>query len=306
MTEAGKTFYSLRLSRFENERLVFALLLSLAVHLAAFGLYEIARESGLLQRLHRVAKVQPVPLTVENAEQPLEFVTVDQPSAEPPKNAKYYSSQNSRAANPDADQDSDTPKLDGKQTDVPKTEDVPRMQLSKLQPSPPVQQQPQPQKPPAPGDLTFGKPDNSQEPEPQKPRTIREALAQNHLPGLLMRQNGGAHRIMLVPSFDVEATSLGDYDEQIVEAIQQNWDNELDRLRFAGDRTGKVILQFNLNDDGTVSGLKVLDSTTVGGMLGYVCQEAVSESAPFAKWPDDMRRTIGGNSRVITFTFYYY
>jgi hypothetical protein len=305
MTEAGNTFHSLRLNRFENERLVCALLLSLAVHLAAFGFYEVARESGLLQRLHRVAKVQPVPLLVENSEQPLEFVTVDQPSAEPPKNAKYYSSQNSRAANPDADQNSDAPQLDGKQTDVPKTEDVPRMQLSKLQPSPPAQQQPQPQTPPAPGDLTFGKPDNSQEPEMQKPRTIREALAQNHLPDLQMRQNGGVHRTMLVPSFDVEATALGDYDQQIFEAIQQNWDNELDSQKFALDRTGKVTLQFNLNYDGTVSGMKVLDST-VGVLLGYVCQEAVSASAPFAKWPDDMRRTIGRNFREITLTFYYY
>lgn len=305
MAEIGRPFDSLRLDRFENERLVFALLLSLAVHLAAFGGYEIAKGSGWLQRLHRVAKVQPIPLPVANSEQPLEFVTVEQPSAEPPKNAKYYSSQNSRAANPDADQNSDAPKLNGKQTEMLKTEDEPRMHLSKAQPSPPEQSQPQPQRAPAPGDLTLGKPKNPQPLEPQRPRTIREALAQNHLPGLQMRQDGGVHRTALVPSFDVRATGLGDYDEQIFEAIQQNWDNELDSQKFALDRTGKVVLQFHLNYDGTVSEMKVLDST-VGVLLGYVCQEAVSVSAPFAKWPDDMRRTIGRNFREITLTFYYY
>jgi hypothetical protein len=303
MTEAGKTFYSLRLNRFENERVIFALLLSVAVHLVAFGGYEIVKGSGWLQRLHRVAKVQPVPLPVENSEQPLEFVTVDQPSAEPPKNAKYYSSQNSRAANPDADQNSDTPKLNGNQTDVPKTEDVPRMQISKLQPSPPAQPQSPSER--APGDLILGKPENSQQPEPQKPRTIREALAQNHLPGLKMRQDGGVRPRNLVSSFDVTASPLGLYDQAIVEAVTDRWYSLLDSRLFAEDRTGKVVLRFHLNYDGTVSHVEVLENT-VGQLLSLVCRDAIEEAAPFAPWPGEMRRTIGANYREITFTFLYY
>ena len=45
---------------------------------------------------------------------------------------------------------------------------------------------------------------------------------------------------------------------------------------------------------------------TVGELLGYLCQEAIEEAAPFAKWPPDMVRMIGANYREITFTFYYY
>jgi hypothetical protein len=51
--------------------------------------------------------------------------------------------------------------------------------------------------------------------------------------------------------------------------------------------------------------VKILENT-VGDLLGYVCQAAIEEAAPFGKWPDDMRRMIGANFRDITFTFYYY
>jgi hypothetical protein len=307
MTGAGKTFYSLRLNRFENERLIFALMLSLAVHLAAFGGYEIAKGSGWLQRLHRVAKVQPAPPPVADSEQPLEFVTPEQPSPEPPKNAKYYSSQNSRAANPDTDQNSDAPKINGKQTEMLKTEDVPRMQLSKAQPSPPAQSQSQPQPPPAsaPGDLTLGKPENSEQLEPSKPRTIREALAQNHLPGLQMRQEGGVPNTQLISSLDVKSSALGQYDELIIEAVQQRWDDLLESRQFALDRTGRVTLRFHLNYDGTVSDMTVLNNS-VGELLSLVCQDAIEEAAPFAPWTGEMRRTIGANYREISFTFLYY
>jgi hypothetical protein len=293
------------LDRFEGERLFFALLLSLAVHLAVFGGYEIARGSGWLQRLHRVAKVRPVPLPVENSEQPLEFVTVDQPSAEPPKNAKYYSSQNSRAANPDADQDTDAPQLDGKQTDMPKTEDVPLMKLSKVQSAslaqPPSQSQPSP----SPGDLTLENPKILPQPHPTKPRTVQEALAQNHLPGLQMRQNGGVPNKQLISSLDVTGSPLGQYDQLIIEAVQQRWDDLLNSQQFALDRSGRVTLRFHLNYDGTVSDMTVLNNT-VGELLSLVCQEAIEEAAPFAPWSGEMHRTIGANYREITFTFLYY
>ena len=71
------------------------------------------------------------------------------------------------------------------------------------------------------------------------------------------------------------------------------------------DRTGKVMLQFHLNYDGTITDMSVLQNT-VGDLLGYVCQKAISDPAPFARWPTDMRQMVGENYREITFTFYYY
>jgi hypothetical protein len=120
-----------------------------------------------------------------------------------------------------------------------------------------------------------------------------------------MRQDGGARRQALVPSFDVKATPFGAYDEAFIEAVQQHWYDLLDSQKFAQDRTGKVTVQFHLNYDGSITELKILDNN-VGELLGYVCQEAIAEPAPFAAWPTEMRRMVGENFREITFTFYYY
>ena len=62
---------------------------------------------------------------------PLIFVNVNpaQATAEAPKNAKYYSDKNSRAANPEPDKITEIPKIDGKQTEVVKTETIPRPEV---------------------------------------------------------------------------------------------------------------------------------------------------------------------------------
>jgi hypothetical protein len=64
------------------------------------------------------------------------------------------------------------------------------------------------------------------------------------------------------------------------------------------------VLQFRLHYDGSVTDMTVAQNT-VGDLLGYVCQEAINDPAPFEKWPADMRFKLG-DSRDIQFTFYYY
>lgn len=321
MAETAKNMSSLRVSRFEMERLGYALALSLLLHLLTWGSYEIGKKFGWwqplhwphwMQRVHKIPLFPPPP--VASQEQPLEFVTVDQSSPEAPKNAKYYSSQNSRAADLEGNHDTETPKLTGHQADVPKLEDVSHPQFSKLQPATPAQsqEQEQEQKPSSvnSGDLTLGKPQDSQSPEDQqaqqRPRTVRAALAQiNRTPGVAMKQNGGARRRALVPSLDAIGTPFGAYDAAVVEAVTQRWYDLLDSGSFAQDRNGRVTLQFHLNYDGTISDMHVVDNT-VGELLSIVCQKAIADPAPYAKWPEDMRREIGANYREITFTFYYY
>jgi periplasmic protein TonB len=309
MAEAG--VHSLRLNRLESRRLALALALSLMAHLFTWGGYELGQKLGLWQSwhwpawLHHAEKIKPPPV-VQNSEEPLEFVTVDQPSTEAPKDAKYYSSQNSRAANPDASRNSNVPQINGRQTEVPKAEDVARPDFNKLQPS--IAQEESQPKNPTPDDLAFLKPGDlqpQQNPAQPRPRTLKEALAQNHLPGLQMRQDGGVPEHSLVPSFDVKQTQFGAYDEAVFEAIQQHWDDLLASQQFARDRTGKVTLRFHLNYDGSITDIELLENN-VGDLLGYVCQKAIEDPAPFAPWPSDMRRMVGENYREITLTFYYY
>ena len=308
MAETAARLESLRFGRREIRRLGLALVLSLAAHLLVWGGYETARELEILRWLPRIAWLLPPPKVIQppqTPEEPLEFVTVEQPSTEAPKNTKYYSSKNSVAANPDANRDNTLPKLNGIQTDVPKTETVTKPDFNKLQPAPkPAMTEPAQPKPAVqPGDLTMGKP---QEQTPPRPRTLQQALAQtHHAPGVAMRQDGGVPNVKLSASFDVKATPFGQYDSDFVDAVSYRWYSLLDSQQFALDRTGKVMVRFHLNYDGTITEMTVLQNT-VGDLLGYVCQKAITDPAPFKPWPEDMRRLVGANYREITFTFYYY
>ncbi len=312
MTGVGAQIGSLRFSRRDMRRLGQALALSLGLHLFVWGGYEAGKQFGWWQRwqwpawLHRLAimKVVPAPAP-QSREEPLMFMEVPQLATEAPPNAKYYSSQNSRAADR-ANRDLDIPQLNGKQTEVAKTENVPRPDFNKLQPAPPAQPQ-ESQTATQPGELTLGKPEDAKPQEQERPRTVKQAREQqsHRLPGVQMKQEGGTRRQALSPSFDVKATPFGAYDAAFIEAVTQRWYDLLDSRQFSMDRNGKVMLQFHLNYDGSIAEMKVLENT-VGDVLGYVCQKAVTDPAPFAPWPADMRRMIGENYREITFTFYYY
>ena len=95
------------------------------------------------------------------------------------------------------------------------------------------------------------------------------------------------------------------YDTVLRNTIMQRWHSLLDRGKFAQHKIGKIVLQFHLNYDGSITDIKVLEDG-VGDEQVAICQEAVYSSAPFSRWPKDMIRMVGANYRVITYTFNYY
>lgn len=349
MARAHDESGSLRFSRGERARMMAALLLSLVVHFSAWSGYEAGKKHGWWEKihapawLHRAAKQFPLQAQFAHNNEPVIFVDVSHADVDAPVRTKYYSNKNSRAANPD-EASSNVPKISGTQTDVPKTEAVPRPvkppddvpktdaapkpvkppedtpkteaapHLSNLQPTmpPPQPKLAQPEPPETPGESDPPKPKKnpaappSIQPMPERPRTLKQALAQrDQLPGQQMQQAGGVARRATWSSLDAKATPFGEYDRAIVEAVSQRWYDLLDSRRFAQDRSGKVILRFKLKPDGTIIEMQTIENT-VGELLGYLCHEAIEEAAPFAKWPPDMVRMIGANYREITFTFYYY
>ncbi len=317
----------MRPGRFEYKRLGWALAVSVAFHLLCFGGYEFGRNvlpvwllrtriqilTALAQHLQKKASPPPRP---QPTEVPLVFVEVNPAAAtpEPPKDAKYYSSQNSKAANPEV-ADKDVPKITGQQEHVVKTEDAPRAKSFPLQPAPPKQEQEAQQaKPNQPvGDLAMAKPETILRPETGKapetrPRTILEAKMRqqqqnNQIAGQKMKQEGGARRHLEISSLDAKATPFGEYDRAFIDAVQNRWYAILDKENFALNRTGKVVLQFRLTYDGRITDMQIAQST-VGDTLAYACRFAVTDPAPYANWPMEMRREIG-DSRNIQFTFYY-
>ncbi|MFM7102498.1 MAG: hypothetical protein ACKO3N_15165, partial [Verrucomicrobiota bacterium] len=150
----------------------------------------------------------------------------------------------------------------------------------------------------------------AQEAQPSAParkyRRVAEAReAKGLLVGEKMRQEGGVPRFQLESSLDVKASPFANYDAQLIYAVQQRWYALLDEQKFALERTGKVVVRFNLHADGTISDLTQVQSD-VGDLWAFVCESAVMTPAPYARWPASMRRLIGRDVREVTFTFHYY
>lgn len=336
----GWTQFTLVRNVVARNPLVAAFSISLIIHLGLYGGWKLGKQLGWWQHqatwlLHwnkkkalalRTANA-PQPLTSTQREIPLSFMEVDPEVAvaEPPKDAKFYGAQNSKAANPDAVVESAVPKVDGKQDKVPRLVDNPKPQPFPLQPSPPAEVpkpveelQPKPQPTEAPGDLAKLKPAEIKPKDGktdavvgeapvvprERPRTLAAARQQKPmLAGEKMKQDGGV-KLRQRGSLDVKATPFGAYDAEFIAAVQQRWYDLLDSTPFA-HRAGKVVLEFRLNYDGRITEMNVGDND-VGEMLGLICQKAVLDPAPYRAWPSDMRRMIGANHREVTFTFYYY
>lgn len=313
---------------------------------------------AVIESMRRTAeekKLNKEPNLSEMHETPLLFVEVDpvQTTITPPKAAKYYSSRNSTAANPDPVKETEVPKIDGKQTRMTKTLEMARLQPAPVPKPKPVPDTPQPApeipkplqptvaeakpevKPqpavakeevtpgPKPGESDIamvqpkpaGAPLAAQpsapvtppaSPEPRvRPRTIAAALAQKGmLAGEKSKQEGGVKRRAMMSSLDVKATPFGAYDAAIIAAIQQRWFDLLDQNDYTRGRTGKVVLDFRLMEDGRITVMTVSDND-VGELLGLVCQRAVLDPAPYAPWPTDMKKMLRSNFRDVRFTFYY-
>ncbi len=317
----------------ESSRLAWAFVLSILLHLLISGTYEAGKKYGWWQNIHWPAwtrssrmltellkKSTPQQPKAAQEEAPYLFVDVShaQQTAEAPKNTPYYSDKNSRAANPDSDKDTDTPKIDGKQTVMVKTEDIPRQNFAPLQPARPAvndqkEQEEMKAKPTqTAGETVEAKPDLTLQKDPGKaqqarPRTLQEARARlrdNRLPGEKMKQEGGVRRHLEISSLDAKATPFGAYDAMLVEAISQRWFALLEERDYASsDGRGRVVLQFTLHYNGKVTDMNVAENTA-GEVLGLLCEKAVMDPAPFAAWPIDLRRTLG-DTRNIQFTFYY-
>ena len=333
MSAAGMPNWSLRVERAESSRLAWAFTISVALHLLTFGSYETGKRLGWWQNWHWPPWLQSAKMLTEmlkkkentqppqqRQEVPLMFVDVSpaQATPEPPKTTPYYSDKNSRAANPERNADTEVPKITGQQTQIVRTEDVPRTRAFPLQPAlptPPSKEAQEEAKPKAaytPGDLTMAKPDQTPrkaegEAEHQRPKTLAEVKARtpnSQLSGEKVKQEGGVKRIRVVPSYDVMATPFGTYDAAIIAAVQNRWYDLLDSRNYARDRTGKVTLRFHLNADGGVSEIAFMENT-VDLALGLLCQSAIKDPAPFAPWPSDLRRLVGADYREVTFTFFY-
>jgi hypothetical protein len=319
--------------RVERNPFLTAAVLSLVIHLALFGTWQMGKQLGWwkhhptwLTNLTRKLASAPVNARQKQPAQPpvipMTFIEVDPDTAvaEAPKEAKYYSSKNAKAANPDPKNEQQV-KVDGQQEQVPRTMDNEKPKAFPLQPAPPkpkpeVIEEPKPRND-APGNLAFVKPSpkppsdgqidtttGESETPKERPRTLAQARAQKGiLTGEKMKQPGGVSSRGSV-AFDVKATPFGEYDRAFIDAVEKRWYELIDNHRGT-HRAGKVVVEFLLTYDGRIEDMRVSDDGEVGVILSTLCQNAILDPAPYPRWPAQMRQTIGGNTREIRFTFYY-
>ncbi|XOV70728.1 MAG: hypothetical protein ACFHW5_18770 [Verrucomicrobiota bacterium] len=142
-------------------------------------------------------------------------------------------------------------------------------------------------------------------PPQERPKTLAEAKKRSGmLLGESMQQEGGVKRFRIESSPDLLATPFGAYDAAVIQAIQQRWFGLLEGLPSARNASGKVVVQFELTSTGEVREVDI-EEDTVGVIQSLLCQRAISDPAPYGKWPSDMRRLVGADYRNIRFTFYY-
>jgi outer membrane biosynthesis protein TonB len=325
---------------YSEKLLLRALVISLLLHLAVFGTWKWGQTEGwwrhftmpvwmrLTPKLPALLAAKKPILLPKPLPQPaqLVFVDVDPALAEatPPKTPKFYSANNSVAANPNP-KNAPTPELRGRQNKVIKTTENTPLKPRPLQPAPPSRETvntPEAKAPPkkaeTAGDLTMAKPrekaqekngqaatdtDTETQPQPvhQRPKTIAEAKAQHGMLGEKSRQDGGVNHLRLEPSLDAMKTSYGDYDREFIEAVQTRWFQLLEN-RSPG--SGKVVVEFRLLPDGRITNLKIAQNE-MSDLFGVICQQAIYDPAPYRPWPEEMRRDIPQDYRDVTFTFYY-
>jgi outer membrane biosynthesis protein TonB len=346
----------------EQHPLLFALGISLAVHVVLFTLaatvlgVALLRDPDLLKQIaqsperiieltaQQFDKTPPPELKPPEQEKqmPMLFIEVDpsQTVKDTPDKSKYYAAQNTLAANPDTKLDTDTPKIEGKQTQIIRAFDAAKAQpkAMPLQPSPAqakVEAQPQKNTPQSEqaaksqkkqdqslqelakqerGDLEKLRPVQTKQEQknaveesvpPARPKTLAEAKARqsdHRPPGEKMQQEGGVKRLAATSSLQASATPLGQYDAILIDAIREAWFGNVRNKTFGNQ--GRVDITFRLHANGRISDLHVINST-VDSILTSYCEIAIEKPSPFPPWPNEVKRELGANFRDIRFSFHY-
>ena len=230
-----------------------------------------------------------------------------------PEDSKYYSNQNSTAADEQSEKETTKPKIEGTQDKVPRIVDSQPASTAKPTPPEPKPKPPEPKPEPAPPppkaetlNPIVAKPEPKTEPKtepkPRRPRTVAEAKQLAMIQGAKMKQDGGVKKRATIVGIDAKASPFGDYDARLIAAIQTRWNQILDQYYVPS--VGQVVLTFNLWSDGNVTNVQ-MERSTVDSILDLKCERAVKEPAPYEPWPDKMRDEIGSDRRFVRFTFYY-
>lgn len=237
-------------------------------------------------------------------------------SEETPEDADHYSNHNSQAADKQEEDLSNKPKIEGLREEINRIIDNPEAATPKP-PQPEPKEQPKPEEKTEPEIEPKPKPKEAEtlnpihakpeekpkpkiEPKPQRPSSLAEARRMAMITGEKMKQDGGIRQRANIEGLDAETSPFGDYDARLIAAIQDRWY----KIIPTGRDVGRVVITFNLWEDGNVTDIEV-ERSTVSSLHSLKCERAVREPAPYDPWPNKMREIISDDHRFVRFTFHY-
>jgi hypothetical protein len=98
------------------------------------------------------------------------------------------------------------------------------------------------------------------------------------------------------------ASTTATYDKAMIKSIQVRWMQLLDQRGYGGGVKGRMVVQFNLRSDGSVSDITIIENN-LPASFAVLCESAIKDVSPFSRWPDPMRREVGKDQRTVRFNF---
>jgi hypothetical protein len=147
------------------------------------------------------------------------------------------------------------------------------------------------------------------EPTPPSPEGVpsprpRPQLSMRTTPGPIAQNTGRASR-MGVLAVDSRFSEFGAYQQRMIEAIAQQWNQLGQRFPFTSrDHNTRVVVSFMLNKEGRVTRLEVID-TTSSDSATLLVGDAILSRAPFGEWTREMLSVFGEEPQEVRITFHY-
>jgi hypothetical protein len=138
--------------------------------------------------------------------------------------------------------------------------------------------------------------------DPKHPRA-RPELQQTHTrPAIFEDNQFGTSNIGPI-AYNAKWSSYGAYLHKMMEAIQIQWERILIDSRTEPPSGSYVTVKFTLDSKGKIT--EILDVESTSSEQGKAsCVSAITNTAPYGDWSDDMIAVLG-NSQELTFRFYY-
>jgi len=138
--------------------------------------------------------------------------------------------------------------------------------------------------------------------DPKHPRA-RPELQQTHTrPAIFEDNQFGTSNIGPI-AYNAKWSSYGAYLHKMMEAIQIQWDRILTQSETYPPSGSVVTVKFTLDAKGRIT--EILDVESTSSEQGKAsCVSAITNTAPYGDWSDDMIAVLG-NSQDLTFRFYY-